>query len=92
MRDYQTMKMASKNNMFTIGTYNCKHFNDYKIDFMKTLVGQCNMIFLQEHCMYSESLDNLYKLGDVCYHGTSSMDINTSHWKASWRMCYSLEI
>ena len=76
MRDYQTMKMASKNNMFTIGTYNCKHFNDYKIDFMKTLVGQCNMIFLQEHCMYSESLDNLYKLGDVCYHGTSSMDIN----------------
>ena len=53
----------------TLVSYNCKHFKDRgpKFDFMCDIVNECDIVFLQEHCLYSSELLKLCKLGDKFY-------------------------
>ena len=50
----------------TLVSYNCKHFKDRgpKFDFMCDIVNECDIVFLQEHCLYTSELLKLCKLGD----------------------------
>ena len=58
----------------SLATYNCKHFRDTRVAYCKKLLDICSIIFLQEHCLYEKQLNELQKLGEVLYHGVSSMD------------------
>ena len=42
----------------TLVSYNCKHFKDRgpKFDFMCDIVNECDIVFLQEHCLYTSEL------------------------------------
>ena len=66
--------MAVKNHI-KISTYNCKHFNDYKVKYIKYVLGQCDFMFLQEHCLFKSQFDKLYSIdNDICFCATSAMD------------------
>ena len=61
----------------TLVSYNCKHFKDRgpTFDFMCDIVNECDIVFLQEHCLYTSELLKLCKLGDkLAITGKSSMD------------------
>ena len=61
--------------IFNICSYNCKSFNDSKILFIKTLFSACNIIMLQEHCLYKSNLHYFSKISDhIGYVGSSAMD------------------
>ena len=55
-------------------TYNVKHFKENKVNFCKELLSQCNILFLQEHCLYQSTLCDFFQLGNVSFHGTSAMN------------------
>ena len=67
--------MAFMLNSLKIGTYNCQSFNDYKAIYIKQALDECYFLFIQEHCKYMEQLKELHSLGNINYHGCSSMDI-----------------
>ena len=67
--------MASMLNSLKIGTYNCQSFNDDKATYIKQALDKCDFLFIQEHCKYMEQLKELQSLGNINYHGCSSMDI-----------------
>ena len=61
----------------TLVSYNCKHFKDRgpTFDFMCAIVNECDIVFLQEHCLYTSELLKLCKLGDkLAITGKRSMD------------------
>ena len=47
----------------TLVSYNCKHFKDRgpKFDFMCDIVNEWDIVFLQEHCLYTSELLNSYE-------------------------------
>ena len=58
----------------TVVSYNVKHFKEEKVAFCKDLINRCTVLCLQEHCMYSSTLTELYKLGNISFHGNSAMN------------------
>ena len=68
--------MDFNKNSLTVCSYNCQSFNDGKVPFIKQLLDKSDFILIQEHCKYEEQLSEFNSLGDICYHGCSSMDIS----------------
>lgn len=68
--------VASITNSLCIGTYNCQHFSQSSIDYIKSVLSQCHFLFVQEHCLFLSQLFRFNDIGDICYHGTSAMDEN----------------
>ena len=66
--------MMTDSKKMTISTYNCKHYKDIKVPYMKKLLDDSDIILIQEHCLYEKQLNELSKLGDVGYHGVSPMN------------------
>ena len=67
------------NKTFNIVTFNCKHFKDRgpKFDFIQSLMQNNNIVMLQEHCLFSSSIDKLRKLdANIEVVGKSSMNEN----------------
>ena len=63
-----------RKHLFSLRTYNCQSFTPAKVPFVKELLDDGDIVLLQEHCKFQEQLDVFHELGDVSYHGTSSMD------------------
>lgn len=62
---------------FNITSFNCKHFRTEgpKFDFIDKCALDCDIMFIQEHCLYDSELDKLSKLGGgMEYTARSSMD------------------
>ena len=59
---------------FTIGSYNCQHFTQLKLDYLKHVMEQCDFLLLQEHCLYKSQSDLFSAVGDISYHMCSAMD------------------
>ena len=58
-------------------SYNCKHFRDRgpKFDFICNISKECDMLLMQEHCLYKRELNKMCKLGDgMAITGKISMD------------------
>ena len=58
-------------------SYSCKHFKDRgpKFDFIYEISKECDLLFIQEHCLYKSELTKMCKLGDgMATTGKSSMD------------------
>ena len=68
------MMNRNDQNKLTVATYNSQHFKGASHRYVKDILAQCDILFMQEHCLYLSQLDNLYGLGDINYHGTSQMD------------------
>ena len=54
----------------TVCTYNCKGHGDDRIEYLKSLMNKCNIIFIQEHwffqneiCMLEQNIDNINVFG-----------------------------
>ena len=62
-----------------IASFNCKHFKDKgpKLDFIQNLMSHNDILFLQEHCLFSSQLYKLKCLDNVEIVGKSSMNENT---------------
>ncbi len=63
---------SSKNNSF-----NCKHFYDsgLKFDFINKYISDCDLLFLQEHCLYkSQFCDITLLVGGMGVEAKSAMD------------------
>ena len=58
----------------TVSTYNVKHFKEEKIPYCREVMKTANILFLQEHCLYNNTMDDLLKIGCVNYVGTSAMN------------------
>ena len=58
--------MAVNDNVFKIVSYNCKHFKDHgpKFDFINELFASCDILMLQEHCLYESEFMKLCKIGN----------------------------
>ena len=69
--------MDSNLNVFKIVSYNCKHFRDKgpKFDFINQLFISCDILMLQEHCLYESEFTKLSKIGNGSgVEATSAMD------------------
>ena len=66
--------MYSSTLNFGIATYNVKHFKEEKLEFCKELMQKSSILCLQEHCLYKSHLSDLYKIGNINFHGNSAMD------------------
>ncbi len=59
--------MALRNNVhkLKVSTYNCKHFYDVgpKYDFINNFSNECDIIFIQEYCLYENQFGKLAKIG-----------------------------
>ena len=58
-------------------SYNCKYFRDRapKFDLIYNISKECDMLFMQEHCLYKSELNKMCKLGNgMAITGKSSMD------------------
>lgn len=67
------------NKTLTVATFNCKHFRDYgpKFDFINELSASCDIIMLQEHCLYQSEFYKLAKIGNGSdVEAVSAMDEN----------------
>ena len=67
--------MTSDNHHLAVGTYNCQHFKE-DFYYFQEILKQCDIVLLQEHCLYKEQLHKILDMGNVLYHGTSPMDIS----------------
>ena len=61
-------------NKLTVGTYNCQHFKGNTCTYVKHVLSNCDILFMQEHCLYASQLENFSELGDINYYGCSPMD------------------
>ena len=64
-------------NRLKLTTYNCKHFKDRgpKLEFMQQVMSDCDILLLQEDCLFEEQLVKLKAIHDnVEVTGKSSMD------------------
>ena len=68
--------MDSNVQKLCLGTYNAQHFGDLSEPYLKQVLKKCDIVFIQEHCLYVEQLPMLHKLGNILYHGSSPMDIS----------------
>jgi exonuclease III len=60
---------------FIVGSYNCEGHGDVKIDYIRTLMLTCHVLFIQEHWLFSDNIVNFAQsIGDVNIHGKSGMD------------------
>ena len=62
---------------FTIVSYNCKHFKDSgpKFEFMQQLLGECDVLLIQEHCLFKSQMHKLKYMNQTSeVVGKSSMD------------------
>ena len=57
-------------------SYNCRNFNDLKIDYCKKLMKNADILLLQEHCLYESMFTDFNLIGNVDYHAVSPMDVN----------------
>ncbi len=61
---------------FLLATYNCKHYKDKgpKFSFMRDLAKDCDMLFVQEHCLFKEHISKMCDLhSEFSITGTSAM-------------------
>ena len=68
---------ASSSMMLNIISFNCKHYVNRgpKFEFMKSLLAKCDVLMLQEHCLFQSKIDKLKDLGtNVDVNGKSAMN------------------
>ena len=51
--------MAVQDSKISLITFNCRSFNDRRIDYIKRLFHCCTFLLLQEHCIYASMFDKL---------------------------------
>ena len=66
--------MDYTHHLLTIGSYNCQHFQDDKVQYLKSLIAENGILFLQEHWLLQSQFMDFYKIGDISYHAVSAMD------------------
>ncbi len=71
--------MALTNNVhkLKVSTYNCKHIYDVvpKYDFINNFSNECDIIFIQKHCLYESQFGKLAKIeGGYATDAKSSME------------------
>ena len=66
--------MGSTPNL-TLCTFNCRGHRQDKIDYVKKIMTSCDVLFLQEHWLFTENVPFFVeKIGNVNVHATSGMD------------------
>ena len=59
----------------TIGSFNCQGNGPDKVDYIRKLMSICDLLFIQEHWLFSDNVVNFAsQIGNVNIHGTSGMD------------------
>lgn len=66
--------MDTTRQRLAVATYNCQHFSECKLHYLKSLLEDNCIIFVQEHCLLQSQFADFYKLGDISYHAVSAMD------------------
>jgi len=65
----------NQSNSLTVCTYNCKGYVEDRIEYMKSLMNECDIIFIQEHWLFQDEICILeQKVGNVSVFGVSPMD------------------
>ena len=69
-----TIIMAIK--PLVIGSYNCKHFNEDSLIYIRNLFDtmSCDVLLLQEHCLFNYEFGSLSNIGDVSFQACSAMN------------------
>ena len=55
----------------SFASYNCQVYSGVKCDYISQHCQKCDFVFLQEHGLYHNTLNELANCGDIEYHGTS---------------------
>ena len=66
--------MDYTNQPLAIATYNCHHFKREKVAYLKLVLEEAGVIFMQEHCLFQSQFAEFYQIGDISYHAVSAMD------------------
>ena len=51
--------MDNRLNMLSVVSYNCRGYNNFKRDFLQSLLAKYDFLFLQEHWLADGQLDSL---------------------------------
>jgi hypothetical protein len=79
--------MASSDNVI-IGSYNCRGYNDYKTEFVRSLMLKVDILFMQEHWLTDNQTCVLSNIGSsfLC-HAISGFDNTAFHMTTlTWRI------
>jgi exonuclease III len=69
-------EQISSQSCVVIGTYNCRGLRDDRCEYMFRLLNQVDVLFIQEHWMSDDQLDNFQAQHDIYLHGVCGFASN----------------